>query len=501
MSFKRFTGCLCLLLLALGLSNAQGLILDDERYDRLPRQPSYGDGGKSEASALEGIVKVDLRPFCPRPKHQGEISSCTGWATGYGAFSIAYAVQNNWAGQQKSITDSAFSALFLYNQIREEFENCNLGSHIDKALKTLQEKGNVASKDFDARPNNCKRIPTPEELAQAQEYRIKDWMTLFGSDAAARVKIDKTKLALASKKPVIIAMRLRNNFNLLNSDSKYWLPMLGDTTFSSAHAMVVVGFDDGKQAFEVMNSWGSSWGDNGFCWIRYADYAEHARYAYLMTLAAKPKPAKTVVKPDDRAAPETPSLFADVNIRYPTNFVDGFPVFENAQFLYKDGVYKLGGGTAEWPVGKLYQLELNNVKAESYVYAFSLDATGKIGVHWPRDSKFDEKFDGLNETAFVSNSKVRVLVPGERSALVLEQPGIEHICLFFCREPLKDFNQILGQIKALYPVKPVFQCIRMALGKRMAASSELTFAPDKVRFETSGTKGGIVPVLLEIRVK
>ena len=39
------------------------------------------------------------------------------------------------------------------------------------------------------------------------------------------------------------------------------------------HAMVIVGYDDNKfgGAFQIANSWGSGWGQNGLFWIRYQD--------------------------------------------------------------------------------------------------------------------------------------------------------------------------------------------------------------------------------------
>ena len=38
----------------------------------------------------------------------------------------------------------------------------------------------------------------------------------------------------------------------------------------SGHAMVIVGYDDEKKLFEVRNSWGSQWGNSGYCFIDYA---------------------------------------------------------------------------------------------------------------------------------------------------------------------------------------------------------------------------------------
>jgi len=35
------------------------------------------------------------------------------------------------------------------------------------------------------------------------------------------------------------------------------------------HAIVIVGWDDKKQAYLVKNSWGAAWGDNGYVWVEY----------------------------------------------------------------------------------------------------------------------------------------------------------------------------------------------------------------------------------------
>ncbi len=37
----------------------------------------------------------------------------------------------------------------------------------------------------------------------------------------------------------------------------------------SNHAIVLVGWDDKKQAFLIKNSWGKRWGENGYMWIKY----------------------------------------------------------------------------------------------------------------------------------------------------------------------------------------------------------------------------------------
>ena len=49
--------------------------------------------------------------------------------------------------------------------------------------------------------------------------------------------------------------------------------------FTGGHAMIIVGYDDNIKCFIVRNSWGSQWGDKGYCYIPY-DYLTNKYLAY-----------------------------------------------------------------------------------------------------------------------------------------------------------------------------------------------------------------------------
>lgn len=472
----------------------QGILIDDALYDALPRQSLYGDGGKSEMDALAGISKIDLKPFCPKPQNQGRISSCTAWSTGYGAMTIAYAVQLQQAGKSVVANDSAFSALFLYNQVRDSSADCGTGTFINETLELLKSTGDVQSIVFD-KGNNCKRKPTSAELTKAQGYRIKDWISLFASNSSNRIRIDKTKLSLADKKPVIVAMRLRNNFMELGPNDKYWLPSVGDTALSFNHAMVVVGFDDGKGAFEVMNSWGELWGNKGFFWVRYEDFARHALQGYQLSLF--PLGSKKATTP--QVPPTALQLAAGFKLRFVKGVQDTTVLFQDVNFTQvKNGLYALQGES--WPVGRVYQICANNFISGTYLYVFSMDAQQKINVHWPRDGKLDEKFEGLNESAVISNSYVNLVVPGPKSGLVLEKPGEEYIGILVSKEPIANFNTILQQLKNT-PTLPLLDRLNKALNNVLIKPEQQHFMPDAVQFSSIDLKGKVVPIVLKIPVK
>lgn len=63
--------------------------------------------------------------------------------------------------------------------------------------------------------------------------------------------------------------------------------------------MVVVGYDDNKQAYKIFNSWGTSWGDNGFGWISYPLFESKVREAYTAQDIVIVDPNRIVEEPDD----------------------------------------------------------------------------------------------------------------------------------------------------------------------------------------------------------
>ena len=461
--------------------NGQGLILNDSIYERLQRQPVYSEGSKAENELLAITPKADLRPYCPRPQSQGAIGSCTGWATGYGALSITKAIQQNWAAQTDTITKNAFSALFVYNQVK--LGSCDMGAPIDAASMLLRDKGDVLSSSFDKFKNNCDRQPLPDEIKEAGKYRIKDFMTLFGINDNARIKIEKTKLSLAQKKPVIIGMLLRKNFENLTRVNPTWYPDNGDTTFWGAHAMVVVGYDDGKEAFEVMNSWGSGWGDGGFGWVKYADYARFCCYAFQF------------VPSDDPGANLVYN--ARAFFRQPFYDTEDQLLFENKDLFFNGKYYELKKGQLER--NALAQLYLSYVTEGSYIYAFSVDGKKQARVHWPRDGSLDNKYEGSNESAFITVPEIRLAIPGENDALIFNTPGTEYLCLLVAREPITDLNQSLKRLQ-LQSSTDFSKNLYSAFGASLQAAKDIHYETDGLGFSNSIKKGKAVPIILRLRV-
>jgi aminopeptidase C len=72
---------------------------------------------------------------------------------------------------------------------------------------------------------------------------------------------------------------------MLLRTARYWHPHLGETTPAGGHALVVIGYDDNKQAFQLMNSWGKEWGQDGFIWLKYKEFVRFAKYGIVLHLS------------------------------------------------------------------------------------------------------------------------------------------------------------------------------------------------------------------------
>jgi Papain family cysteine protease len=463
------------------LVSAQGLLRDDAAYEQIPRQSQYGDGSKTETEALRDLPKVDWRPYCPVPQVQGAIASCTGWAAGYGAMTIQKAIANNWKGMSDSITRQAFSAMFIYNQIK--IGTCNGGSSFVDAGRLIKEKGNILSASFDKNPLDCNKKPTETDLVNALSGRIQDCIALFAPKDPDYIKIQKTKLSLAQKMPVLVGMDLLQNFTALRAGDQYWFPAVGRQTPFGAHAMTVVGYDDGREAFEVMNSWGKDWGNGGFIWIKYADFARYTFYGFQFVWRN----------------PTLATLEAACLLRIPAPGADGQIAFDNMRLTLKGKVYEPTSGAL--PRSSLMQPLVQQVTGGTYLYAFSYDPKGSIKVHWPRDQRFDEQYEGLPESAVISHEQVQVTIPGPYSALQCREPGSEHLCLLFSAKPLEDLNEALARLRQM-PVSGDFLAkLYKSFGSVLLPLKDVQYRNSEVAgFDYTATSGKAIPVVIRLNI-
>ena len=229
--------------------------------------------------------EVDLSSKFPTPGDQGQQSSCTAWATGYAMRSYYEGKRRNW---DFSSPERIISPAYIYNRLHDFRGNCDTGTAISEALGVLKNEGSPTLSAYPYVEGDCSRPATPQLVRDGSAFRISGWSALDNK------RLDDAKGQLARGNPVVFGMEVSERFESLAGREIY-----DDTASprSGGHAMVLVGYSERRQAFKVMNSWGTEWGDGGFGWVSYRAVRQLSDLMFVMEVpdyvppAPPPKPA------------------------------------------------------------------------------------------------------------------------------------------------------------------------------------------------------------------
>jgi len=232
---------------------------------------------------------VDLSSKLPSPGHQGKQSSCVAWAIGYALKAYQEFIETN--------SLIYFSPAFIYNQINNGRDG---GSRIMDALNLVSQQGLCTWNDMPYDQNDYRTQPSATARANAKTYKIDYWRQVNIRD------VKEVKAQVNSGYPVIIAANIDQGFENLNmyNEQSIWKQRLGSER--GGHAILVVGYDDSKNAFKIINSWGTNWGQNGYGWIDYNYFPQVVREGYVAKDARNGTPTEepevepvTPVKPTE----------------------------------------------------------------------------------------------------------------------------------------------------------------------------------------------------------
>jgi hypothetical protein len=207
----------------------------------------------------------------PTPKAQGNEGSCVAFATAYAARSIEQYYRTGATSFDNST--NVFSPEYVYNQTKIA-SDCGSGTAITLTLDLMKNKGVTP---WTIMPysdvNGCSLFPTSTDDAVAAGYKIGGYSKLLNTDKTA------IKTMLFSNHPIIISVMLDDKIS--NAGPGFIWSSAG--TGNIGHGMIICGYDDSKNAYKVMNSWGTGWGDAGFTWIDYDFFPTRAGYyVYVM---------------------------------------------------------------------------------------------------------------------------------------------------------------------------------------------------------------------------
>lgn len=237
--------------------------------DTLPPFPPAGSGGIGADP-----VQVDLSSACAPVRDQGQAMSSTAFAIADGAYNYELNRIYHSCGWDLSQPVNQCSPKYLYQEtgLEQNLQSPEEGRYTGRCIAWLTTAG-VATEYNAAYDNNYNEEWNEEALADAALLSLSRYYMI---NPAGQAGVDKVKTVLARfRTPVVLRLEI---------DPAFYFYAPGTTwNFSgpavSGHALLLVGYDDLRQAFKARNSWSAAWGEGGYVWLGYDTFIEHSAQA------------------------------------------------------------------------------------------------------------------------------------------------------------------------------------------------------------------------------
>lgn len=201
---------------------------------------------------MELTPLVDLRGVDSVILDQGQLGSCTGNGI-TGCINFLH-----------KATGELFSRLFVYYNERkaEGTVDQDSGANINDGLASVKTQGVCLETVW---PYDITQF-TVEPSADAYAQALKDVVT----DFLQVNSLLEVKQCLAAGFPVVFGINVYESFEDSQVASSGHVPVpQSNEQCVGGHCMKIVGYDEVNRWFIVANSWGTGWGDNGYCYIPY----------------------------------------------------------------------------------------------------------------------------------------------------------------------------------------------------------------------------------------
>jgi len=219
----------------------------------------------AEHQTLHAIKQVDLESGFPPCYDQGELGSCT-------ANAICGAYEFDQLKQGEKLQDFEPSRLMLYYEERdlEGTVNEDAGAEIKDGVKIICTKGVCSEASWPYKPDQFNVKPTDACYLEATKHHGITYKRL--SAGGLFRGLSQLKQCLVSGFPFVFGMQVYAAMESEEVAQTGMVPMpQPNEECMGGHAVCCVGFDDNTKLFKVRNSWGPSWGKNGYFYIPY-DY-------------------------------------------------------------------------------------------------------------------------------------------------------------------------------------------------------------------------------------
>ncbi len=228
-------------------------------------------------------ASVDLSAWAPPVGNQGQVGSCTSWATGY---YYRYWLRNHATGER-----STFAPMYVYSQLAQ---GVNKGTSYAANFGILISQGIARQSDYPQGSFDYTTQPTAAQRTAAAPYKSLSYQSLFSGAGGGdyRAVVEAT---ISSGAPVLLTIPVYPNFDSASATN----PLVGvpaaGTTSRGLHAVFAPRYDE--TGVWIENSWDTWWGKAGWAELSWAFINQYAVEGWSMsandTVTPTPMPAPT----------------------------------------------------------------------------------------------------------------------------------------------------------------------------------------------------------------
>ncbi|RZI46556.1 C1 family peptidase [Candidatus Finniella inopinata] len=192
-------------------------------------------------------------------------------------------------GLQEKFDKATPSRLFIYYNERANDSTLDVtqdsGASIADSLAAITRFGACPESEWKYSDDTTSSNPLFTQKPSAKCYA--DALKDADTDSTATAGIPQNsntlhlfKTILNHNNPILLGLNLYESFKSDDVAQSGMVPMPNTTSeqLKGGHALMVTGYNDATQRITIRNSWGSSWGDKGYCYVPY-DYITNADLA------------------------------------------------------------------------------------------------------------------------------------------------------------------------------------------------------------------------------